>query len=250
MPQQWWFWLSAGLVGFYWIKNRKYFFELMRIGSSDIPDSNKGMNGTSIGSHNKSDSTSLLSIHNVSNGIINGISRLFKKAWMFDRKKGISDLIGHTPLIEIPSLSKLTGCTILAKCEFMNIGGSPKDRVALNMVLEAEERGLISPGTGCTLFEGTVGSTGISLATIARARGYQCHIVMPDDQAQEKYALLTALGATIEKVKPCSIIDKNHFVNIARQRAHEMNQLAQASGSSARGYFCNQFENESNFKVF
>ena len=93
-------------------------------------------------------------------------------------QNGIQDLIGETPLIRIPSLSKLTGCDILAKVEYLNAGGSPKDRVALAIIDDAEKRGLIYPGKG-TIFEGTVGSTGISLALISRAKGYKCHIVMP-----------------------------------------------------------------------
>jgi cysteine synthase A len=94
---------------------------------------------------------------------------------------GISHLIGNTKLIRIKSLSEATGCDILAKMEMMNIGGSPKDRVALRIITDAESKGLIAPFTGCTLFEGTVGSTGISLATVANSLGYNCYIVMPDD---------------------------------------------------------------------
>ena len=92
---------------------------------------------------------------------------------------GIEGLIGNTKIFRIKSLSDTTGCDILAKAEFLNVGGSTKDRVALSVLNEAEEKGLITPNTGCTIFEGTVGSTGISLAVIARAKGYKCHIVMP-----------------------------------------------------------------------
>ena len=95
--------------------------------------------------------------------------------------KGVISLIGNTPLINIQCLSSLTSCQILAKVEFLNIGGSPKDRVALKMVEDAESKGLITPFVGCTLFEGTVGSTGISLALVAKAKGYNCHIVMPGE---------------------------------------------------------------------
>ncbi|KAJ3309717.1 Cysteine synthase 2 [Boothiomyces sp. JEL0838] len=162
-----------------------------------------------------------------------------------DVPKGIEQLIGNTPLIKINSLSRATGCTILAKAEFMNVGGSSKDRVALAVIEDAERKGLIKPNTGSTIFEGTVGSTGISLAIISRAKGYKCHIVMPDDVAQEKSNLLLMLGATVEKVKPCSIVDPNHFVNLARKRAEEMN----SSNSDAHGLFCNQFENLVNFDI-
>ncbi|KAH6562359.1 hypothetical protein BASA50_006557 [Batrachochytrium salamandrivorans] len=162
---------------------------------------------------------------------------------------GVAGLIGNTPLIRLHSLSEATGCEILAKAEFMNVGGSTKDRIALGIIEDAEVRGLIQPNCGCTIFEGTVGSTGISLAVIARAKGYLCHIVMPDDQAQEKYAIIEALGAFVEKVRPVSIVDTNHYVNIARRRAEEMNLAADATSSAARGFFCDQFENMANFKT-
>ncbi|TPX55284.1 hypothetical protein PhCBS80983_g05453 [Powellomyces hirtus] len=191
-----------------------------------------------------------------------------------DIRDGVAGLIGDTPLFRISSLSEATGCEILAKAEFMNVGGSTKDRVALGIIDEAEAHGHIVPHRGDTIFEGTVGSTGISLAVIARARGYLCHIVMPDDQAQEKYDLLEKLGATVEKVRPVSIVDRNHFVNLARRRAADMNREADrldaeaeaASGSvspsvsgtttpetstkkAPRGYFCDQFENLANFNT-
>jgi cysteine synthase A len=164
-------------------------------------------------------------------------------------KKSVTELIGNTPMIRISSLSEATGCEILAKVEFLNVGGSTKDRVALAIIEDAEKRGLISPNTGCTIFEGTVGSTGISLATIARAKGYKCHIVMPDDVAVEKSEILLKLGATVERVKPVSIVDSNHFVNLARKRAEDMNRLADESDSCERGLFCNQFENLANFEA-
>lgn len=96
---------------------------------------------------------------------------------------------------------------------------------------------MLVPHQGYTVYEGTVGSTGISLAMICRARGYKCHIVMPDDQAEEKYAALRALGAIIEKVRPASIVDPGHFVNVARARAT----------ADEKGFFANQFENLANF---
>ncbi|KNC97114.1 uncharacterized protein SPPG_07507 [Spizellomyces punctatus DAOM BR117] len=164
-------------------------------------------------------------------------------------RTGVESLIGNTPLFRIRSLSDETGCDILAKAEFLNVGGSTKDRVALSVINEAEKAGLIQPGRGDTIFEGTVGSTGISLAVIAKAKGYKCHIVMPDDQAKEKYALLQKLGATVEKVRPVSIVDKNHFVNLARKRADEMNLKADQEGNGPRGFFCDQFENLANYQV-
>lgn len=90
---------------------------------------------------------------------------------------GIEGLIGNTPLIKIKSLSDATGCEILAKAEFLNgAGNSPKDRVALSMIKHAEEEGLLKPDRGDTIYEGTVGSTGISLAAVCRARGYKAYM--------------------------------------------------------------------------
>ncbi|OQS05790.1 cysteine synthase [Thraustotheca clavata] len=150
---------------------------------------------------------------------------------------GHAGLIGNTPLIKLHSLSKATGCEIYAKAEFLNPGGSSKDRVAKGIVEDAEERGLLKPGG--TIVEGTSGSTGISLALIARAKGYNCLIVMPDDQAKEKSDLLQQFGAVVEFVKPASIVNANHYVNQARQRANEIQG----------GYFADQFENEANCNV-
>ncbi|KAJ3180617.1 hypothetical protein HDU85_004021 [Gaertneriomyces sp. JEL0708] len=180
-------------------------------------------------------------------------------------KSGIEELIGNTPLLHIKSLSAATGCTILGKCEFLNIGGSAKDRVALGIIQEAERLGLIRPHQNDTLYEGTVGSTGISLAVIAKAKGYRCHICMPDDQAQEKYDLLEKYGATVEKLRPVSIVDKNHYVNVAKRRAEEINALyAKASDpdspdltaeererilKNGRALFCDQFENLANYQI-
>ena len=125
---------------------------------------------------------------------------------------GIEGCIGNTPMFKIKSLSEATGCTILAKAEFLNgAGGSPKDRVALNMIKMAEEEGMLTPGQGDTIYEGTVGSTGISLATLARARGYKAYICMPNDQSTEKSDLLHHLGATVERVTPAPITSTEHF---------------------------------------
>ncbi|KAG6032217.1 Cysteine synthase 2 [Claviceps sp. LM458 group G5] len=159
--------------------------------------------------------------------------------------EGIESCIGNTPLIEIQSLSKATGRVILAKAEFLNgAGNSPKDRVALNMIREAERTGLLVPHRGDTIYEGTVGSTGISLATLARAKGYHAHICMPDDQAMEKSDLLHHLGATVERVAVAPITSPNHFVNLARRRAEGHTKNA-TDGS--RGFFANQFESEANW---
>ncbi|KAJ4295950.1 Cysteine synthase 2 [Collariella sp. IMI 366227] len=168
---------------------------------------------------------------------------------LYDRGDGIVDgvegTIGNTPLVKIRSLSEATGCIILAKAEYLNgAGGSPKDRVALNMIQVAEEKGLLSPGRGDTIYEGTVGSTGISLAVLARARGYKAHICMPDDMAIEKSELLHHLGATVERVPVAPITDPGHFVNLARSRAKEHTA---ASDTPSRGFFADQFESLANY---
>ena len=147
------------------------------------------------------------------------------------------ELVGNTPLLFLPALSAATGCRVYGKAEWSNPGGSPKDRVARQMVVDAEAAGLL--GKGGVVFEGTAGSTGISLALMARSRGYGCHVVMSDDMSMEKVKLLEAFGAHVERVRPASIIDSNHFVNVARRRAEE----------TEGGFFTDQFENLSNFKA-
>ncbi|KAI1319380.1 hypothetical protein EDD11_004246 [Mortierella claussenii] len=164
---------------------------------------------------------------------------------------GVAGLIGNTPMVRIKSLSEATGCEILAKAEFLNPGGSTKDRVALSMINAAERDHILTPGNGSTIFEGTVGSTGISLAMMAKARGYNAWIVMPDDVALEKSQLLEKLGAHVEKVRPVSIVDKNQFVNLAKRRAQEFGKDDQdgAEGSGKTGFFADQFENLANFEA-
>ncbi|KAI2625976.1 PALP-domain-containing protein [Hypomontagnella submonticulosa] len=158
---------------------------------------------------------------------------------------GIEGCIGRTPLIRIPSLCEATGRTILAKAEFLNgAGNSPKDRVALSMIEAAEKDGILKPGRGDTIYEGTVGSTGISIAALARAKGYRAHICMPDDQAREKSDLLHHLGATVERVPVQPIASPDHFVNLARRRAAEHTA---SSADSSVGFFADQFESPANY---
>ncbi|KAF6763137.1 tryptophan synthase beta subunit-like PLP-dependent enzyme [Ephemerocybe angulata] len=137
---------------------------------------------------------------------------------------GVTGLIGNTPLMRINSLSDALGVEILGKAEFLNPGGSVKDRVALRMIEDAESLGFLRPHTGSRIFEGTVGSTGISIATVARSRGYESTIIMPDDVAEEKVKALHALGAEVERVRPASIVDKKQFVNLAKMRASEFGE--------------------------
>ncbi|GAA5812050.1 Cysteine synthase 1 [Mucor flavus] len=139
---------------------------------------------------------------------------------------GFIGAIGNTPLIRLNRLSEETGSEILAKAEFMNPGGSVKDRAALFVVKDAEERGLIQPGG--TVVEGTAGNTGIGLAHVCRAKGYKCVIYMPNTQSQEKIDLLRMLGAEVHPV-PAVAFDNpenlnavwtNQFDNTANRRAH------------------------------
>jgi cysteine synthase A len=144
------------------------------------------------------------------------------------------DCVGNTPLIEIQSLSRLTGCRIFGKAEFMNPGGSVKDRAAKGIIIDAEKRGLLKPGF--TIVEGTAGNTGIGIATLAAARGYRTIVVMPNNQAQEKYELLRALGADVRTVLPVPFANENHFYHTARKIAAEL----------PNAFWANQFENTAN----
>ena len=115
----------------------------------------------------------------------------------------LTDQIGHTPLIRLNQLSDATGCEILGKAEFMNPGGSVKDRAALGIVRDAERKGLLRPGG--TIVEGTAGNTGIGIALVANARGYRCQIVIPDTQSQEKKDMLRLCGARLIEVPACPV---------------------------------------------
>ncbi|CAI4217846.1 unnamed protein product [Parascedosporium putredinis] len=133
---------------------------------------------------------------------------------------GLTEAIGNTPLIRLNHLSNETGCNVLGKAEFMNPGGSIKDRAALYVVKDAEERGLLRPGG--TVVEGTAGNTGIGLAHVCRSRGYKLVIYMPNTQSQGKIDLLRLLGA--EARRHAESLDNavwtNQFDNIANRRAH------------------------------
>ncbi|WFD36289.1 cysteine synthase [Malassezia cuniculi] len=161
--------------------------------------------------------------------------------------RGVAEAVGNTPLIRIASLSDLTGCEILGKAEFLNPAGSSKDRLAVQIIQDAEDRGELVPNTGSWIFEGTVGSTGISLATFARARGYNCCIFLPNDVAKEKLDLLERLGATVVALPPRGIIDPRHYINEARTRANEWKPDAEHPDATA--FFADQFETSSNFNT-
>ena len=117
---------------------------------------------------------------------------------MSTTRRGFVDAVGNTPLIRLEKLSRETGCEIYGKAEFMNPGGSVKDRAAKWIVLEAERTGALKPGG--TVVEGTAGNTGIGLAHVCNSRGYRLILLMPDNQSPEKYQLLEALGAEVRKV--------------------------------------------------
>src|ERR1700731_3183062 len=147
---------------------------------------------------------------------------------------GITDAIGNTPLIRLRGVSEETGCEILGKAEFMNPGGSVKDRAAKWIGLDAERRGLLK--SGGTVVEGTAGNTGIGLAHVCNARGYRCVIVMPDNQAPEKYQIIEALGAQLRKVPAVPYSNPNQYQKVAGRLAQEIPDAIWA----------NQFDNTAN----
>jgi cysteine synthase len=154
-------------------------------------------------------------------------------------RAGLVDSIGNTPLIRLKRLSELTRCNILGKAEFMNPGGSVKDRAALAIVLDAEGRGLLRPGG--TIVEGTAGNTGIGLAVVGNARGYRTVIVMPDTQSQEKKDTLRLLGATLYEVPAVPYRNPNQYTHVAERVAAE---LARSEPNGA--IWARQFDNTAN----
>ncbi|VWB54023.1 cysteine synthase [Burkholderia lata] len=148
-----------------------------------------------------------------------------------DVRQGFVDCVGRTPLIRLTKLSAETGCEILGKAEFMNPGGSVKDRAALYIIRDAERRGVLKPGG--TVVEGTAGNTGIGLAHICAARGYRCVIVIPDTQSPDKLAILRTLGAEVRPVPAAPYRDPNNYQKIAGRLADELDNAVWA----------NQFDN-------
>ena len=158
--------------------------------------------------------------------------------------QGLAGCIGNTPLIYLKTLSEATGCTILGKAEFLNPGGSSKDRIAREIVLNALKSGALPPGG--TIVEGTSGSTGISLSLIAAATGCQCDITMPDDQAVEKSNLMALFGANVERVRPAAISNDKHYSRIAESRSRN---TASGTGHGSSTFYTDQFENLDNVKA-
>jgi len=150
-----------------------------------------------------------------------------------DIRDGFVSTIGNTPLIRLRGPSELTGCEILGKAEFLNPGGSVKDRAALYIVLDAEKRGLLEPGG--TIVEGTAGNTGIGLALVGNARGYKTVIVIPETQSQEKKDMLRLCGAELREVPAVPYKDPNNYVHVSERLASELG-----------AFWANQWDNTAN----
>ncbi|MDJ0681478.1 MAG: cysteine synthase A [Xenococcaceae cyanobacterium MO_167.B52] len=151
-----------------------------------------------------------------------------------DIKNGFVGTVGNTPLIRLNSFSDETGCEILGKAEFLNPGGSVKDRAALYIIEDAEKKGLLKPGG--TVVEGTAGNTGIGLTHICNAKGYKCLIVIPETQSQEKIDTLKTLGAEVRTVPAVPYKNPNNYVKVSGRLAEEMDNAIWA----------NQFDNLAN----
>ena len=150
--------------------------------------------------------------------------------------------IGNTPLIKLKAASEITGCNIYGKAEFLNPGGSVKDRAALGLIKDAENKKIISKGG--TIVEGTAGNTGIGLCLLGNSLGYKTIIVMNDNQTQEKKNLLRNMGADLRLVKPKPYKDEDNFVKIAGRLADELRP------SNNNGVvWANQFDNTANSKA-
>jgi cysteine synthase A len=147
---------------------------------------------------------------------------------------GFTGAVGRTPLIRLRALSELTGCDILGKAEFMNPGGSVKDRAALGLLQAAEANGQLQPGG--TVVEGTAGNTGIGLAHLCNARGYRCLIVIPETQSAEKIAQLRILGAEVRTVPAVPYANPDNYVKLSGRIAAE----------TPGAVWANQFDNLAN----
>ncbi|MBN9463566.1 MAG: cysteine synthase A [Burkholderiales bacterium] len=158
---------------------------------------------------------------------------------MTEIRDGFVGAIGNTPLIRLRKASELTGCEILGKAEFLNPGGSVKDRAGLYMILDAEQRGVLRPGG--IVVEGTAGNTGIGLTLVANARGYRTVIVIPATQSQEKKDLLRLYGADLREVPAAPFKDPANYVHVAQRLAETL-----AAEHPEGVLYANQWENLSN----
>ncbi|WP_372624506.1 cysteine synthase A [Falsiroseomonas sp.] len=148
---------------------------------------------------------------------------------------GFWGAVGRTPLIRLRRASEATGCEILGKAEFMNPGGSVKDRAALGILQDAVARGLLVPGRPGTIVEGTAGNTGIGIALAANAMGWKSIIVVPETQSREKLDYLRMIGADLRLVQPKPFSDPGNYVHVSRRLAEELGAV-----------WANQFDNLSN----
>ena len=158
---------------------------------------------------------------------------------MPDIRQDFPDAIGNTPLIRLKKASELTGCTILGKAEFLNPGGSVKDRAALAIIRDAETRGLLRPGG--TIVEGTAGNTGIGLALVGNALGYRTVIVMPETQSQEKKDMLRLCGADLRLVPAVPYANPGNYVRYSEALAKDL-----AASEPNGAVWANQFDNQAN----
>ncbi len=153
---------------------------------------------------------------------------------------GLVGAIGNTPLIRLRRASEATGCTILGKAEFMQPGGSVKDRAGLGIIEDAERRGQLVPGEAGIVVEGTAGNTGIGLTLVANARGYKAIIVVPHTQSREKLDFLSMIGADLRLIDPAPLSSQGHYVHTSRRIAEEL------AGQGKRVIWANQFGNLAN----
>ena len=153
----------------------------------------------------------------------------------------VTQLIGNTPLLYLREASEKTGCQIYGKAEFLNPGGSVKDRTALGIIRDAEERGELEPGG--TIVEGTAGNTGIGLTLLANALGYRSVVVMPLSQSKEKIDTLELLGADLHLVPATSYADEKHYIHTARRLTEKLSSSAEHGALWAR-----QFDNLANMR--
>jgi cysteine synthase A len=155
---------------------------------------------------------------------------------------GFIDAIGNTPLIRLRAASQLTGCEIYGKAEFLNPGGSVKDRAALGMVHDAHHRGALRPGG--VIVEGTAGNTGIGLALVGNALGHRCVIVVPDTQSREKIDMLRLCGAELRLVPARPYSDPGNFIHVSERLAREL-----AATEPNGAVWANQFDNTANRRM-
>src|SRR3954464_3998999 len=168
-----------------------------------------------------------------------GLRKVGMRRRRMEIRDGFIGTIGNTPLIKLRRASELTGCNILGKAEFLNPGGSVKDRAALFIVKDAEQRGLLRPGG--VIVEGTAGNTGIGLALVANARGYRTVIVIPETQTQEKKDALRQFGADLREVPAVPYSNPNNYVKVSGRLAEAIGKVEPAGA-----IWANQFDNVAN----